>query len=98
MSERAIERLLMRSWWSREPDLRQSLASGAYSDDFTFTFNSKKLDGWRLLRLSKDLRERVVHWRLEDGKTYRELVKLAGCSIGTISIGNTFFPITKSVG
>lgn len=35
--------------------------------------------------LSKDLRERVVHWRLEDGKTYRELAKLAGCSIGTIA-------------
>ena len=30
-------------------------------------------------------RYRVVHWRLEDGKTYRELAKLAGCSIGTIA-------------
>lgn len=35
--------------------------------------------------LSKDLRDRVVHWRLKDGKTYRELAKLAGCSIGTIA-------------
>ena len=35
--------------------------------------------------LSKDLRDRVIHWRLEDGKTYRELAKLAGCSIGTIT-------------
>lgn len=35
--------------------------------------------------LSKDLRDRVVRWRLEDGKTYHELAKLAGCSIGTIN-------------
>ena len=34
--------------------------------------------------LSRDLWERVVHWRLEDGKIYRELEKLAGCSHGTI--------------
>jgi transposase len=35
--------------------------------------------------LSKDLRDRVVRWRIEDGKTYRELAHLANCSIGTIS-------------
>ena len=35
--------------------------------------------------LSKDLQDRVVHWRLEDGKTYRKLAKLAGCSIGTVA-------------
>ena len=35
--------------------------------------------------LSRDLCNRVVRWRTEDGKTYRELAHLAGCSIGTIS-------------
>ena len=35
--------------------------------------------------LSKDLRDRVVQWRLTDQKTYCKLSALAGCSIGTIS-------------
>jgi len=35
--------------------------------------------------LSRDLRDRVVCWRIEDGKTYHELAHLADCSIGTIS-------------
>src|SRR6266852_4405547 len=39
--------------------------------------------------LSKDLQERVVHWRLEDRKTYWELAKLAGCSRSTI--GNILY-------
>jgi transposase len=34
--------------------------------------------------LSRDLRDSVVRWRNEDGKTYRELAHLADCSIGTI--------------
>jgi transposase len=35
--------------------------------------------------LSRDLRDSIVRWRIEDGKTYHELAHLAGCSIGTIS-------------
>jgi transposase len=39
--------------------------------------------------LSKDLRDRVVNWRMEHGLSYRELANLAKCSIGTIS--NIFY-------
>ena len=35
--------------------------------------------------LSKDLRDSVVRWRIEDGKTYCKLADLAYCSFGTIS-------------
>ena len=34
--------------------------------------------------LLKDLCDCVVKWRMESGMTYRELVNLAECSIGTI--------------
>ena len=36
------------------------------------------------LHMSKDLRDRVVKWRMEMGMTYRQLAEMAGCSIGTI--------------
>lgn len=35
--------------------------------------------------LSKDLRDRVVQWRIEKKWSYRKLAELAGCSIGTIA-------------
>jgi len=35
--------------------------------------------------LSKDLRNRVVQWRIEKNWSYRKLAELAGCSIGTIA-------------
>jgi len=34
---------------------------------------------------SKDLRDRVVHWRVQNNWTYRKLADMAGCSIGTVT-------------
>jgi len=35
--------------------------------------------------LSKDLRDRVVEWRIQNNWSYRKLADMAGCSIGTIA-------------
>lgn len=35
--------------------------------------------------LSKDLRDRVVQWRIQNNWSYRKLADMAGCSIGTIA-------------
>ena len=35
--------------------------------------------------LSKDLRDRVVHWRIQNEWSCRKLADMAGCSIGTVA-------------
>ena len=35
--------------------------------------------------LFKDLRDRVVRWRIQTKWSYRKLVDIASCSIGTIA-------------
>ncbi|TFK62729.1 hypothetical protein BDN72DRAFT_735468, partial [Pluteus cervinus] len=36
-------------------------------------------------QVSEDLKNRIVHWYIEEGRTYRQIRDLSGCSLGLIS-------------